>query len=133
MDQRDQTGDVRGIENDDAEFQLRRVLADVAAELRGDLGVALEQILASHAFLARRAAGADHEARAAKRFTRVGGPCHVGSGEGAVIDLLGRAFVALVVRIVHRDVRRQAHRQRGLHHVRTDRARRTENDEFILG
>ena len=133
VDQDHQPRDVGGIEDDHREPEPGRVGLDVAAQLRGDLRVALQQILAGHALLAWSATRGNEVRSTVECLGDVGGERDARAGERAVVDLLGRALVALGVGVVHCDVGREPQRQRSLHHVGADRTGRAQDGEFVVG
>ena len=131
IDQRHQPRDVGRVEDHHHVLYVGTVGPEVLAELRGDLGVAFEQVLARHAGLAGGAARRYDVRSAPQRLPDVGGPRDVHPFETAVVQLFGHAFERRTERVVKADVGRQAHHQRRLGHVRADHAGRTHNGKLF--
>ena len=132
IDQRYQSRDVGGIENHDHMLHTGAVGLDVLAQLRGDLGIAFQQVFARHARLARRAARRNDIRSVRKSLLDIARPSDVHPFERAVIKLLGHAFERGSVRVIQADVRRKAHHQRRLGHVRADHTGRAHDREFVV-
>ena len=132
IDQRDQPRDIGRVEDHHDVLHVRAVGLDVLAELFGDLGVAFQQVLARHAGLAGRTARRHDVSRIGQRLADVGRPRDVHPLESAVVKFLGHALQRRSIRIVKANVRRQAHHQRRLGHVRADHAGRTHDGEFLV-
>ena len=74
VDQRDETRDVGGIEDHNDVLHVRAISLEVFAELRSDLGIAFQQVLARHAGLAGRTARRYDVSRIGQRLPDVGRP-----------------------------------------------------------
>ena len=107
-------------------------IGKLIGRLRGDLGIAFQQVFARHARLARRAARRNDIRSARKILLDIARPRDVHPFERAVIKLLGHAFERGSVRVIQADVRRKAHHQRRLGHVRADHTGRAHDREFVV-
>ncbi len=130
--QSDKTGDISGIKHHYHMLHIRTILLDVTAETGSNLGIALEQILASHAGLSRRTAAAHHITCSGQRLLHIGCVSKVHSLKAAVTQLLGHTFKRRLVWVVQAHVRRQAHHQRRLGHIRPDHTGSTDNSQFFI-
>jgi hypothetical protein len=130
VEERREARDVRGVEDDDPELEVGRVLLDVLPEALRDLAVPLEQVLARHALLAGEAARGDQILRALEALPGVRRPLDRRAFERAVEDLLRGALEALLEGVVHRDVTRDPRREELLDHVGADRARGAEDRDL---
>lgn len=130
VDEGHETGDVGGVEDDDEEFAVGAVLLDVLAELLGNLGVAGEEVLTGHAFLAGSAAGRDDVLGILESLGGVGGAGDVDVVETALAHFFGNTLGAEYV--VEADVVGEAHHACGLGHVGADHAGCAHDDEFVV-
>ena len=71
VDQGHQAGDVGRVEDHDHELGIGAVRLDVPAELGGDLGVALQQVLAGHSLFSGRTSRSDDVGSPGQGFSDV--------------------------------------------------------------
>ena len=96
-----ETGDIRGVEDDDDEFAVRTSLFDVETELFRNQAVVTGEVFARHPFFSGRAARTDHIGGAGKGFGDVRRPGDVRARKSTVVYFLGGPFQARFERIVH--------------------------------
>ena len=133
VNQRNETRDVGGIEDDDHMLDVGTISPNVLTELGCDFGVAFQKVLACHAGLAGGAARRNDVGGPGERIADVGGPGEVHPLERAVAQLLDNALQRGRKGVVKTDVGRQPHHQRGLCHVGTDHAGRADDRELFIG
>ena len=132
VDQRDEAGDVGGIEDYHNMFHVGAVFLHVLAELLGYLGVSFQEVFAGHSGLAGSTSARHYIGCARKRFGHVGCVCEVHPLEATMAHLLIHSFERRSVWIVEADVGCEFHHHCRLGHVRPDHTGWTHDGEFFV-
>ena len=132
VNQGNETRDVGRVEDNDHVLYIGAVGLEVLTEILGNLSVALEQVLTRHAGLAGCTARRYDIGSARKSLLHVGRPGDVYTLEGAVVELLGNTFQCRTEGVIEANVRRKAHHQSRLCHVRTNHAGCADDGQFLV-
>ena len=132
IDERDKAGYVGGVEHHHHMLHIGTVLAHVLAELCGNLGIALQKVLAGHAGLTGGATAAHHVAGTRQSLADIGGIGKIDAFKSAMVEFLGHTFEGGSVGVVKADVRRKTHHHGGLCHIGANHTGRAHNDKFIV-
>ena len=125
-------GDIGRVEDHHDELHVRAVLLDVLAELGSDLAVALEEILAGHAFLTGCTTGGDDILRILESDGRVDGCGQVDTRESAVVHLGEHALEAGLIDVIQADVRREAEHGGSLDHVGANHTGSADDEKLFI-
>ena len=108
------------------------VLLDVLAEFGCNLAVALEEVLARHAFLTWSAAAGNDVLGTGESLLWIDGVGDVGAGECAVAHLIVDAMHAGLIDIVKADVGGEAQHKHTLNHVGADHAASANDHKLVV-
>ena len=132
MDESCEGSNVGRIEDDDYMLHFGAVLLDVLAELGCNLAVALQQVFASHAFLAGSTTAGNDVLGACESLSRIDGIGDVCTGESTMAHLVVNAMNTGFVDVIQANVWGKAEHQNALHHVRADHTAGTNDNEFLV-
>ena len=125
-----QTRDVSGVEDYDHELGVGTIFLDILAQLLSGLGVAGQQVLASHALLAGSTTRGDDILGTGESLGGIGGGNDISVVETTLAHLLG--YTLCGEHVVEADVGSQLQHQGCLNHVGTNHACGSNDNQFVI-
>ena len=132
MDESGESGDICRVEDDNDMLYVRAILLDEITEFSCNLAIALEKVLAGHAFLTWCTAGRDDVLCSGEGNLRIGCPGNVGTFECAVAHFLSYTVNSRLENVVKTDVGSETEHESGLNHVGTDSSTGSYYGQFLV-